>query len=99
MTKPIGLTLKQFDIIRQILSEYSYIDFYLYGSRVNGNFSRNSDLDILAKGASELSFDLLDELKDKFDKSDLPFIVHISDFHKISKDFWNLIKNSIKKVR
>ena len=98
MTKMVGLTTKQFLTVKQILSEYPYIDFYLYGSRINGNFSRNSDLDVLAKGNSKLSFNLVDELKDKFDRSDLPFIVHISDFYNISKDFWHLIKNSAKKV-
>ena len=65
MTKMVGLTTKQFLTVKQILSEYPYIDFYLYGSRINGNFSRNSDLDVLAKGNSKLSFNLVDELKDK----------------------------------
>ena len=98
MIKIKGITDRQLLIIQQILSNYSEIEFYLYGSRVNGNFSHNSDLDILAKGKSKLSFDLLEELKYKFDISDLPFIVHVSDFYRLDKNFVNLIKNSLRKL-
>ncbi len=99
MNKIKGVSEKQLFIIKQILFGYPEIDFYFYGSRVNGDFSPNSDLDVLARGKSKLSLDLLEKLQDKFDKSDLPFIVHIADFYELDKDFWNLIKGSIKKVK
>lgn len=93
-----GLTNDQLTIIKGIVKNYREIRFYLYGSRVNGNFSRNSDLDVLAEGKTELSYDLLEEMRLKFDQSNLPFIVHISDYHKLEKDFFNLIKNSMEEV-
>ena len=98
MNKIKGINESQFNIIRKIIKNYPNLDFYIYGSRVNGNFSTNSDLDIIAKNSDEIPYDILEELKFKFDQSDLPFIVHISDFHKIDSCFLNLIKNSMIKL-
>lgn len=98
MNKIKGITDEQITIIKDIIKDYPKIKFWLYGSRVNGNFSRNSDLDVLAKGNAELSYDLLEEMRLKFDQSNLPFIVHISDYHKLEKSFFNLIKNSMEEV-
>ena len=98
MNKIKGINEKQFNIIYDIIKDYKNFDFYIYGSRVNGNFSTNSDLDIIAKNSNEIPYDILEELKLKFDQSDLPFIVHISDFHKLDLCFLNLIENSMVKL-
>ena len=41
-----GVTEKEEKIIKDILRKYPY-DFYYYGSRVKGDFTKASDLDIL----------------------------------------------------
>ena len=98
MNKIKGINEKQFNIIYDIIKDFKNFDFYIYGYRVNGNFSTNSDLDIIAKNSYEIPYDILEELKLKFDQSDLPFIVHISDFHKLDPCFLNLIENSMVKL-
>ena len=98
MVKVPGLTDEQVAIIKDILLQYPSIEFFLYGSRVNGNFSLNSDLDIMAKGSSELPYELLNELRLRFDNSKLPFIVHISDFQKLDKSFLEQIRDSTVKI-
>lgn len=85
-----------FKIIKDIIEEYTNkFQFYAYGSRVKGTFQSSSDCDILIKGACEISDDLLEKLKIKFDNSDLPFIVNLADFHNVSTDFYDLIKSDL----
>lgn len=98
MVKIKGISKTQLDTIYGIIGLYPSMDFFAYGSRVNGNFSPNSDLDIIVRSASEISYDILDELNEKFDQSDLPFIVHISDYHKLDDGFVRLIENSMIKL-
>ena len=69
-----GVTEKEEKIIKDILKDYPY-DFYYYGSRVKGDFTRASDLDILT---DELSYSTLDEIKTRFNESLVPYIVNIS---------------------
>ena len=98
MNKIKGITENQLNIIYDIIKDYKNFDFYIYGSRVKGNFSHNSDLDIAVKNSNEIPYDILEELKFKFDKSNLPFIVHISDFYKLDSSFIKLIENSMIKL-
>lgn len=87
-----GLTEKEYEIIKSILKEYSG-EFFAYGSRVRGDFSALSDLDILVKSNSSI----LSELKEKFDQSFLPFIVNLTDYNSIDENFYNLIKDDLTK--
>jgi predicted nucleotidyltransferase len=94
-----GVSDNQLKIIKNIISSHQNdCDFYLYGSRINGNFQTNSDLDLMIKGDEKLSFDFIESLKEKFDNSDLPFIVHISDYYEINTDFYESIKPNLLKL-
>lgn len=87
-----GVTEKENLIIKNILNQYP-CEFYAYGSRVKGNFSALSDLDILVKSNN---FDnIITELKDKFDKSSLPYVVNFTDFNSIDKNFYALIEKDL----
>lgn len=90
-----GVTQKEFEMIKSILKDYN-CDFFAYGSRVKGDFSELSDLDILVKSPdyNEIIF----ELKEKFDNSYLPYIVNFTDFYSIDEKFYNLIKNDLIKI-
>ena len=94
-----GVTEEQEKIIHEILSPYKNdFDFYYYGSRVKGNFSKPSDLDILIKGKEEMSYDILERLKVLFDISNLPYVVNFADYNNMEERFYNLIKKDLVKV-
>lgn len=94
-----GVSREEQEIITTILSEYKKdYTFYYYGSRVKGNFSKTSDLDILIKGEHEMPLSDLVELKEKFDESKLPYIVNFTDYNGIDDKFYNLIKSDLMPV-
>ncbi len=87
-----GVTEEEYSIIKNILKNYP-CKFYAYGSRVKGDFSALSDLDILVK--SDNYDDYITSLKDSFDKSKLPYVVNFTDFNTLDKDFYTLIENDL----
>lgn len=90
-----GITEKEYSIIKEILSKYP-AQFYAYGSRVKGDFSPLSDLDILVKTDD---FDnIISDLKYKFDSSKLPYVINFTDFNYIDNNFYNLIKDSLVEI-
>ena len=92
----LGVTDKEQRIIEDILDAYAdNYSFYYYGSRVKGNFEKISDLDILIKGEKEMPLFILSNLKEKFDASYLPYIVNFSDYHNITPDFYEHIKQDL----
>ncbi len=88
-----GVTEKEYIIIKNILKDYDG-KFYAYGSRVKGDFSELSDLDILVKSNTQI----IPELKVKFDKSYLPYVVNLTDYNIIDENFYNLIKNDLIEI-
>jgi len=92
-----GITEKEEIIIKNILTDYPY-EFYYYGSRVKGDFTKGSDLDILIKFNSDISQNTLDEIDLKFNKSLLPYRVNFVLYDRISNDFYKLIQNDLVKV-
>lgn len=89
-----GVTEKEEKIIKDILREYPY-DFYYYGSRVKGDFTKASDLDILT---NELSYSELEKIETKFNESRIPYVVNLSLKSKMDEKFYNLIKNDLVKI-
>ena len=92
----IGITDKEFDIIKNILKKYNG-EFYAYGSRVKGDFSALSDLDIMVK--TDNYEQIISNLKSDFDKSNLPYIANFINYSTIDKHFYNLIKNSLVQIK
>jgi len=90
-----GVTEKEYKIISGILQKYSG-EFFAYGSRVKGDFSPVSDLDILVK--SDNYEKIIYDLKNDFDKSYLPYIVNFTDYNNIDEKFYNLIKDDLTKL-
>ena len=93
-----GITEKEETIIKNILNSYSY-DFYYYGSRVKGDFTIGSDLDILIKNDKDIDQRIIDEISLKFNKSVIPYKVNFSVYSEISQSFYNLIKNDLVKIQ
>ena len=64
-------------------------------TRVKGNFEKTSDLDILIKAENEMPADVLFELKEKFDESNLPYIVNFVQYASLDKDFYKKIEHDL----
>ncbi len=90
-----GVTEKELEIIKNIIKIYPY-RFYAYGSRVRGDFTTLSDLDLGVRG--NIAADELRELREKFDESLLPFVVNITLLDEIDKNFYNLIKDDLTEL-
>ena len=92
----IGVTPDEWNILKDILKPYQRnFRFACYGSRVKGGFEKTSDLDILICGKEPISFETLEEIKQKCDDSRLPYIVSFCDVHKIDTDFYKLIEKDL----
>ena len=92
-----GITLKEYNIIKTILEQYkNKYEFYFYGSRVRGNFRPLSDLDILVKSKNNIDLNDIDNLKNFFDESTLPYIVNLS--YELDEDFYKLIEKDLVKI-
>jgi len=52
----------------------------------------------MIKGTSEFPYDKLEVIKFLFDKSDLPYIVNFTDFNRIDKSFYEMIKKDLVKL-
>lgn len=92
-----GITEQEENIIKGILREVPY-RFYYYGSRVKGDFKKNSDLDILIDADRELKFSEIENLELKFNLSLIPYKVNFCERIKIDKNFYNLIKDSLVEI-
>lgn len=86
-----GVTSKEQDIIENILKDYPY-SFYYYGSRVKGDYTKASDLDILLKADEKLPPAVLNELARKFNESKIPYIVNIAEYICMNERFYKLIE-------
>lgn len=90
-----GLSEQNYNIIKNIVKKYS-AEFYAFGSRVKGDFTELSDLDLLVK--SDNYDDISSKIREDFDKSLLPFVVNIVDYYNIDKNFYKLIEKDIIKL-
>ncbi len=94
-----GVSEQEQQIIKNILADYEpEFQFWAYGSRVKGTFSRLSDLDVLIKGQAEMPAECLDELKYRFDESALPYVVNFCDYHKIDDSFYLGIEKDLSRL-
>ncbi len=92
-----GITSKEYNIIKTILEPYkNKYEFYFYGSRVRGNFRPLSDLDILVKSKNNIDLNDIDNIKNFFDESTLPYVVNLS--YELDEDFYKLIEKDLVKI-
>ena len=92
-----GITSEEYNIIKSILEQYkNKYEFYFYGSRVRGNFRPLSDLDILVKSKNDIDLNDIDNIKNSFDESILPYVVNLS--YELDEDFYKLIEKDLVKI-
>ncbi len=66
-------------------------EVWAYGSRVDGSGHELSDLDLVIRHPADLrkkQVGVLDELKEAFSESNLPFLVDVHDWARLSAAFW-----------
>ena len=94
-----GITEKDEIIIKSIIEPYKKLyEFYFYGSRVKGDFRFLSDLDIMIKGDKAVENSLIEDLKNNFDRSNLSYVVNITDYYSMDEHFYKLIEQDLVKI-
>ena len=90
----IDLEPRHLDLVVRLLREKVPLGFEVrvFGSRVTGGAKRYSDLDLALVGPSPLEREKLEDLRMAFSESDLPILVDILDWARISPGFREVIK-------
>jgi predicted nucleotidyltransferase len=79
--------------IRDILAaQVPGVEARAFGSRVGGTPKDYSDLDLALVGAAKLDLVVLENLREAFAASDIPFRVDLIDWHAVSKEFQAVIQ-------
>ena len=94
-----GLSDKTLDTLNVIFRKYPGIEsVLLYGSRAKGNYRNGSDIDLTIKAADNFSFSDLLRISGDFDDSNLPYLVDVSIYEKLSNDSLQDHINRVGKV-
>ncbi|MFH1742350.1 MAG: nucleotidyltransferase domain-containing protein [bacterium] len=71
----------------------------VFGSRVQGQSWKYSDLDLVIVGESQLDDQNIYEFKDAFSESDLPIMVDVLDWHAIRPQFREMIAKQYQVIQ
>ncbi len=94
-----GVTKEELAIIKNILAPHKEkYNFFAYGSRVRDDFRELSDLDIMIKSEKEADLSDIEQLKENFDNSSLPYVVNFVDYFNLTKEFYSLIEKDLLKL-
>jgi predicted nucleotidyltransferase len=85
-------------IIDIIKNHTANCEVLVFGSRLNGNNDKFSDLDLAFKCKKGLDFKSRNELLREFEDSDLPYRVDIVDYNRTSEDFKIIIDENNQKI-
>ena len=87
--KTVSLSAKDLNLIRQILpGTYQAV---LFGSRVDRTNSKFSDVDVCLKSGAAMVGYQLEEIREAFDKSDLPYVVDIVNYSDLPSSFQKIV--------
>ena len=94
----IDLDVKYINFIKNTISSYlKEYKLYIFGSRVNGNARKYSDIDIAIE-SDKLTPAIKSQIELDFENSTLPYEVDVIDLNNFSNDFKNLIKNTLIEI-
>ena len=78
--------------VERILSQFvPNEEVWAYGSRVDGSGHELSDLDLVIRHPADLQVSaglILAELREAFSESNLPFLVNVHDWARLTAAFW-----------
>lgn len=96
----IDLSAEQLRKVRRVLAEHAEeFEAYAYGSRIDGDARKFSDLDLALLGSEPIDWRRIEELKDAFSASDLPFTVDVTDLRSVTPEFRKIIEEKMELVR
>jgi predicted nucleotidyltransferase len=78
----------------QFLDQKKY-KVFLFGSRVNGQARKFSDVDIGIEGSERVPFTVMMQIRDAFEESSLPYFVDVVDFHNVDQKFEAVAKKNV----
>ncbi len=88
----IDVDSKTLENIKKILKNHvPEYEVRVFGSRVKGQAKEFSDIDLVIVGKKEIDWRVIENLKDVFSESNIPYIVDIVDWHHISDEFKDII--------
>ncbi len=87
------------EILRILNEQVPDCEVRAFGSRIEGNAEKYSDLDLVLVGDEKLNWRKIESLKDVFSASDLPIIVDVIDWHSISNEFKAVIEKSYEVIQ
>jgi predicted nucleotidyltransferase len=91
----IKATPAQLSAIKDVLARHlPEAEVRAFGSRVSGKPKQYSDLDLAVLAPQKLDATRLEETREAFAESDLPFRVDILDWNAISEEFREVIEAS-----
>ncbi|WNE41415.1 MAG: hypothetical protein AM1032_000155 [Mycoplasmataceae bacterium] len=91
MKNKIQIEDRHLKMLNDILSKHPY-QFYAYGSRSKWTSQKFSDLDLCYFNIPK---EKVDEIKEEFTESDLPFFVEIVSWNKMKPSFQDNIKKDL----
>lgn len=83
----VNLTEQQLAVILEIVKKKTSARVVLFGSRVVGGSLPNSDLDLCLKSEKQLPLGVIEDLKELFRESSLPFVVDVSDYSRLPERY------------
>jgi type I restriction enzyme S subunit len=94
MTTKIDISPEQLAIVQGILKDHlpNGTLAWAFGSRVTWTAKPFSDLDIALEGTAPLAPDVLIDLEEAFDSSDLPWKVDVIDLNAVSPEFRAIVE-------
>lgn len=82
------------EMLTNIFKQYCpNAEIWAYGSRLNGNAHEGSDLDLVVKNFNSSQANLF-ELRELISDSNIPFLIDIHEFDKLSKSFQDEIEKN-----
>lgn len=91
-----GLNDNEISVIKDILNDFKITRAAIFGSRVKGNFTEKSDIDIVI--FDNINIKDFANLKTEFLESKLPYFVDVVIYDKVSKDFQQEIDKCYKNL-
>lgn len=83
--------------VRKYLPATEY-ELFVYGSRASGQADKWSDIDVGIKGRKKVPFDTLATISEEIRESDLPYLVDVVDFNRVSEKFRKIATKEILKL-
>jgi predicted nucleotidyltransferase len=81
------LTPAQIELIVGIVRTYTDAEILLFGSRATGRARRYSDVDLCLRLPEKLPFRALAMIRGDLEESNLPYIVDVADYHRMTAAF------------